>query len=90
MLQRQAERQSHSIVLGGRKKLKEFCYDLKVQRDNVSTVLLLSCSSTLLAQQCFQDLLAAYILRKRRCQGLRGCRREDEPILAAGLKHNSS
>jgi hypothetical protein len=35
ILQRQAERQSHSIVLGGRKKVKEFCYDLSVQREKV-------------------------------------------------------
>ena len=36
ILQRQAERQSHSIVLGGRKKVKEFCYDLTVQREKVN------------------------------------------------------
>ena len=35
ILQREAEQQK-SIILGGQKKVKEFCFDLKLQREKVS------------------------------------------------------
>ena len=36
ILQREAEQQQKSIILGGHKKVKEFCFDLKLQREKVS------------------------------------------------------